>query len=187
MYPEIPKSENVQVRSISREELADIAWLAGIIDGEGHIRLGRNKARRGYHARICINNTDPRMIKRISEIWGRWNVKYYYHLAKQGGNRRERLSIETIGYRGVHRVLTYILPYLTAKQEQAACLLDFIDWRLAHGFHKGRTKDEELAIEAEKVRETLSAMCHQEFNLQRLQRTASRPLQWRDEGIVHSS
>lgn len=172
------KGENMMVETISREELADRAWLAGIIDGEGHMDLKKNKARRGYDLRVTINNTDPRMIQKISQIWERWSVKFYYqYLSRVNENRRDRMTVESIGYGSVQKILTNTLPYLTAKHEQAVCLLSFIAWRQGLGYtHVGPEKFVELHEKAEEVREEMKAFRHQEFNLQRLTRAASKAL-----------
>ena len=51
----------------------DIAWLAGIIDGEGNLHVGRKTAksngRRYLDVKVRVSSTDMRMIKRISEIY----------------------------------------------------------------------------------------------------------------------
>ena len=55
---------------------ADIAWLAGIIDGEGNIHMGKhlggNKGKRYLDIKVRVSNTDMRMIKKISEIYVGW-------------------------------------------------------------------------------------------------------------------
>lgn len=69
-HPEIPKRKKAQVRSISRE--VDLAWLAGIIDGEGNLqatvqlkRCGAGGTRRPYfEPKLRVTNTDVRMVKK---------------------------------------------------------------------------------------------------------------------------
>ncbi len=83
---ELPKSDNAQVRSISRE--VDLAWLAGIIDGEGNLDFsvqtkpsGENKVPNDYFCpKLRITNTDMRMIRKISEIYVRENLVFFYAL-----------------------------------------------------------------------------------------------------------
>src|SRR5262245_8817047 len=185
----LPQCKNASVgvdaayQAISREELGDRAWLAGIIDGEGTMSLTKNKARRGYFAKISIVNCDPRMIQRVSQIWSRRQVKYFYHVGRQP-ERRWRLVIAATGYGGVSKVLTHVLPYLTAKRDQAECLLSFIAWRQTIGFHQGPVRFETLHERAEQVRTAMKRLVHQEFDPQRLSRTASCPLQIQDEGRV---
>lgn len=109
----------------------EIGWLAGIVDGEGHLTVARihNKARRHPSYRPClhITNTDMRILKRVSEIVESvTGCTPYIVKAAKGGN----------GYKPVHRVqvdaqyelvalLPVLRPHLVAKAEQASIALEF--------------------------------------------------------------
>lgn len=158
------------VESISREEIADYAWLAGIIDGEGHLALAKGDQR--YYAQIRVSNTDPRLIQRISQVWERQNVKFSMQFLRRPG-KRDYLDIVTIGLGSARKVLESVLPYLTAKKDQAECLLSYLTWRSEQGYHGVTT---EIRTMGEKIRDELHQLRYQDFNLQRLQRTASKAL-----------
>lgn len=171
----IPKRDNSSVGSISREEVADMAWIAGIVDGEGTMHLALAMGSHGYtrpYIQVSVCNTNPYLIQRISQIWERQNVKFSIGLLKRSG-KREYLSITTTGLGSAEKVLDAILPYLTAKRLQAVCLLSYIAWRQAQGYHGYQP---EIIAMSEKVREELHALRYQDFNLQRLSRTASKAL-----------
>jgi hypothetical protein len=164
----IPTCDNSSVGSISREEVADMAWLAGILDGEGtmHLAFARNRS----YVQIAVTNTNPYLIQRVSQIWERQNVRFSIALLKRPP-RREYLSIVTTGLGSSQKVLESVLPYLTAKRPQAVCLLSYLTWRAAQGYH-GYTPD--FKTMSEKVREEMHRLRYQDFNLQRLSRTASK-------------
>lgn len=166
------------LESISREEIAEQAWLAGILDGEGTMHLAssissRNRERTRYYIQIAVTNTDPRIIQRISEIWAKLNVKFCIGLMKRARSR-EYLTITSTGLGSAQKVLTFALPYLTSKKAQAQELLSFVEWRHTLGYNQ--IDMDAYTTYGEKVRETLHNLRYQDFNLQRLQRTASKPL-----------
>jgi hypothetical protein len=163
------------METISREEVADMAWLAGILDGEGTMHLGLEIGSHGYlrpYAIVSVVNSNPYIIQRVSQIWERINVKFSYNLQKRKP-RRDYLTIKTTGLGSAQKVLVATLPYLSAKREQALCLLVYIEWRAKQGYH-GVTV--EITAMAEKVREELHRLRYQDFDLQRLSRAASKTL-----------
>lgn len=138
-----------------------------------HLALAQGS--HGYtrpYVQIAVTNTNPYLIQRVSQIWERQNVKFTIGLMKRKP-RREYLAITTTGLGSAKKVLEAVLPYLTAKKAQAECLLSYIAWRQAQGYH-GITK--ELVAMGEKVRAELHVLRYQDFNLQRLSRAASKAL-----------
>lgn len=159
------------METISREEVADIAWLAGVIDGEGTMHLAEASQHRQY-IQVSICNTHPALIQKITRIWERQNVKFTIGLLKRPP-RREYLQVTCMGLGSAKKVLESILPYLTAKHDQAVCLLSYIAWREAQGYNHIGAPLREMG---EKVRAELHALRYQDFDLQRLSRSASRAL-----------
>lgn len=153
-YPEVPKCENLQVRPISRE--VDIAWLAGIIDGEGNLHAlvqekqsGPNNRLRFLCPKVRITNTDIRMIKRVSEIYVREGLKFFYALNRVSRYKnkkdtwKDQLEITVGSQHGVAKLLRLVLPYLVNKREYASIFLGFIEW-VALQPKRGRMSREEF-------------------------------------------
>lgn len=104
----------------------DIAYLAGIVDGEGYIGIKKSKAYRcaerttpSYIARIQIRMVDEPAIRFLSETLGGWYYKEKPHLAKgrplycfQASDQKARAILETL------------LPYLRVKATQARTVLE---------------------------------------------------------------
>jgi hypothetical protein len=109
----------------------DIAWLAGIWDGEGYIgtywkKLNGTTAL-GLIVRASVKNTDVFMIKKISEILYQANIGFHYQLEKNSTS-----LFLTIGLRGkgtIKKLLMLLLPYLITKKYQALLMLELIDYR----------------------------------------------------------
>lgn len=121
---------------------ADLAWLAAIIDGEGNLqatvqakKCGSAGVRREYfEPKVRITNTDVRMIKRISEIYVKLDLVFFYAVnsVKRYKNRKDtwRNQLEiTVGSK-VHiiKLLKLVLPYLVNKQRYAELMRDTINW-----------------------------------------------------------
>lgn len=102
--------------------IAELAWAAGIIDGEGCIcvygRPGRiNK--KGTHALaliVKVVNTDPRMPHKMQEIFG-GNLSTA--VERRGNPRRRPVMQWMITGKLAGSLLVAIRPYLIVKGEQA--------------------------------------------------------------------
>jgi hypothetical protein len=134
LYSEIPKCENTQMETISRVELA---WLAGIIDGEGYIVLTWMNQKEVKKARmrteIGVSNTDMRMVARISEISHKANIKFYYTLKNPSkrNSKKYAITISILGFRSCKKFLELVLPYLVCKKDQAETMLEYITYRIS--------------------------------------------------------
>jgi len=136
----LPKSENAPVRSISRE--VDLAWLAGIIDGEGNLHYpvqskpsGENKVPNDYFCpKLRITNTDMRMIRKVSEIYKQENLTFFYAInsVKRYPNRKDtwknQMEITLGSQASIKKLLLMVLPYLVNKRRMAELLIETIEW-----------------------------------------------------------
>ena len=124
----IPQRENAQVRSISRE--VDIAWLAGIIDGEGSITcdLQMIETGRSYlDCKVRVYNTDVRMIQKIARIYSEMNVVFFYNLNKKVKEHyKNQMGICVTSQGSCRKVLEAVLPYLANKQDVAKLMIEVI-------------------------------------------------------------
>ena len=95
-----------------------LAYLAGILDGEGSISYYRRRGRRGRDLRVCISMTDPEAIDLFAKTFGGGIVHY---------------DIPKGGHKGVYRwaassgraeqVLNMLSPYLQVKRKLADIVL----------------------------------------------------------------
>ena len=90
----------------------DAAWLAGIIEGEGSIRIN-SMTTRNYGALIlAVTSTDCDMLDNIVAITGVGRIK---HKGTPKGNRRESW-VWTCASRQAASVLHGILPYCRVER-----------------------------------------------------------------------
>jgi hypothetical protein len=169
-----PKEEQTMTQTISKETLG---WLAGIIDGEGSIQLEKaSSGLHSYRATLSIGNNDVRMIQRVSEVFVQLGLTFCYTINLK---HNHAIYIRCTGFKSVERVLREIRPYLVSKTDQADVLLGFIEERKTLLNSTGKVMPEHLdryiGMQQRAV-ETLHTMHTRKWNLQRLQRSASRVL-----------
>lgn len=118
----------------------DIAYIAGIVDGEGYIGIKKTSAHKcqgrvnnGYHARIQIRMVDEPAIKFISETLGGW-----YYKEKPSVTKGRPLYCFQASDKSAESVLKTILPFLRVKKESAETVLNLR--RIQAGSRKHRTK-----------------------------------------------
>jgi len=128
------------VETISREQLA---WLAGIIDGEGSIEVGwtnqYNKDKsvipsKMMYCRIKIANNDVFMVREVSRIFKGIGVGFSFRTFKRKDRVHWTMSIKTQGKGNCKKVLKAIYPYLITKIQQADKMLEIIAYRESVGY-----------------------------------------------------
>lgn len=134
-----------------------LAFLAGLIEGEGcfsvyrRLRTDGGRARNGgdptlnYKAHIAISNSDKRMIEDVHQILDSFQVGHYIQWHGMGlkkgtinpVNGRLAKAVRAVGQiniTGMKRCQTFIplvLPYLRYKRDQAELMLQWIEYRLS--------------------------------------------------------
>jgi hypothetical protein len=102
----------------------DLAWAGGILDGEGYI--GAYAMGNFTRLKIAVNNTDPRMLLKLYNMFG--GRLYAYPKRKE----RQVYSWSTQDSHAT-KVIAQVLPYLVVKKEQAAIALRFSDTYVKNG------------------------------------------------------
>ena len=120
----------------------DLAWLGGILDGEGSFLLNkrdRHGKNPGYAPRISVSNTSHMMMEEIARIgteagFGTWITKV------QGPSsplsKRAIWQLHIAGTKRCLNALNVLLPYVRAKWDQASLLRDFCLHRLEQGHYQ---------------------------------------------------
>lgn len=128
---------------------AEIGWLAGIIDGEGHIGLSNQNTKkvRSVRADLQIVNTDEALIEKLVLVLRKMGVNP--HIRKRVHEKKTWSTnwIVTVGkFAQIKRVLDIVKPHLTGmKRDKADAVLDLIESRMKKT-RADRYDDRELAI-----------------------------------------
>lgn len=118
----------------------DIAYIAGLMDGEAYIGIKRGKPYKcqglvnpSYHARIQIRMVDEQAIKFVADTLGGT-----YYKEKAHSNSGRLLYCWTTSDKKAATILETVIPYLKVKQKQAQTVLGFRN--LQANSRKYRTK-----------------------------------------------
>jgi len=109
----------------------DLAWLAGIIDGEGCFSIysvTRKDAKTpSPSANLTITNSNCLLLNHCKELLDKLNIKYLYNDPKNGHQQGRRvMRIRVKNYSSLQRLITLLLPFLVGKTEQAIVMLEFV-------------------------------------------------------------
>ncbi len=123
-YSSIKQKSLKAVQVLSTASEIEIAYLAGIIDGEGTVTL-RCSTYNGYtrtSPQIEICNTDALMIA--------WLQRFFWQKLEHAKNGvgRPYMKVHLTGL-GIAPFIERILPHLTAKKLQAILVLEYIALR----------------------------------------------------------
>lgn len=157
---------------MSRE--TDLAWAAGIMDGEGTIGIspinckhsGRKvKVYRVYALRVAISNTDPRILARIKQILGG-----YFYPVKHYKSHYKPVYRWAAACKNAYTVLDLLLPYLVGKRDQAEIAIAFAKLRRQRGLANvppddaRRVGNDKLFLQQEASWQKLKDMKRQDFS-----------------------
>jgi hypothetical protein len=133
----------------------ELAYLAGIIDGEGSLTVGFRESRNNrlgyecspsYSARMSVEMTDRATIAHLQAVFGgRFTERH------RGDNRRVIYAWNATDAQA-RKALEIIAPYLRVKREQSRLLL-----ALPIAKSKQRKPQEDLD-EAERIRQEVSRL-----------------------------
>lgn len=105
-----------------------LAYLAGLIDGEGYIGIKKSKYRRrivkdcvsaNYHERIQIRMVNEEAIKLFKETLG----GNYYHEKRPYSKSQKQLFCYQASDLRASQILKKLLPYLRVKRRDAELVL----------------------------------------------------------------
>lgn len=136
---------------------ADLAWLAGIVDGEGCFSVKRPIVRKSYQPGkrtsyqlwLVICNTSEPMMRRVKAIYDALGVTGAKPRRVWKGKKATRWQhwLEVAQKHELLRVTQAILPHLTAKRDEARIVVWFLNRACAAKSYKPTSLDR-LAMES---------------------------------------
>lgn len=125
-----PLNENGMARQ-SRANEVDLAWLAGIIDGEGYI--GAQLTGPGpIKSDFAINNCSMVLLNDVQRIVQEVTAKKYsiHRCSDKKGRNFVFYSFRVSDQNGIWLVCRAVLPYLRTKKPQALAMVEFCESRM---------------------------------------------------------
>jgi len=110
----------------------ELGWLAGILDGEGHISMKTSKFKNEIHCgiEIGITNTSQELLKKVTDICSRLGVNMRWMSKKIPERYFPCWTIATTKISHCYKILNPILTMLTSKHDRANLLYSFCERRL---------------------------------------------------------
>ena len=136
----------------------ELAWLAGIVDGEGciygHYINRRNASGGNICVEVRIEATSSAMILKIADICKRADVFFTldaHRWAAKSTKAAQRINIRR--QRDVVKFLRLIREYLVVKGSEAEAAIEWYErWGDQRGLRKLRATDEEKIIFFDRLR-----------------------------------
>ena len=100
-----------------------LAWLGGIIDGEGSISIDKKYNRPN---RLEIGNTNQLLINKICSILSELEIPFRCYRRDRPNSTKPFITVDITGVRRIKEICRLTLPYLTAKRDKAKYVLNFI-------------------------------------------------------------
>jgi hypothetical protein len=162
------------------------AWLAAIVEGEGCLWLTferRTPKSRDYQATftvagVHVSNTNPYLIRAVSELWKRLNMRFHYTWSHQDG-KADALTIICNSVGSCAKLLREIRPYLRTKQVEADIMLEYAQYRdqlMKKRGPDGRYKDYIDRKYVEKLVKQHKYAKHLRYDMSRISRKAGEIL-----------
>lgn len=102
-----------------------LAYLAGIIDGEGCIHIGyyfnKSQNRSTYHTMIQVSNTEKTLIEWLTNNFG--GKAALYTKAQTPKNSRQIPYVWKLGGDNLTHICRLILPYMICKKDQIEIMI----------------------------------------------------------------
>jgi len=142
----------------------DVAWLAGVVDGEGHFNLHYMRSKNGFlfaSPKIIISNcSEPLTEKSRRTIFAVTRKKPRVYVQNSSVRNYPIFRIHISDQRSLRKLCEAMLPHLTAKRKSAEILISFYRLRKAKKHSGGSAYDirEVLLMEEMKLADPASYM-----------------------------
>ena len=122
----------------------ELAYIAGIIDGEGTISIAKQREGKGYQARVTVGMTFFDIPLWIHAVFGG-----SVYIRKFKTNKQKDACIVTLTGSSARRILTELYPYLILKKPQADVAFKF--WEISDRKGSYMNPEDKILQEAEYV------------------------------------
>lgn len=115
------------VQFTTNQTQEQLAYLAGIVDGEGCFYFGQVKQGQygngtQWHCKLAVTSTDKRLTDRLNDLFGGTKEQRYRYTSKKAFERpiyRWDATGLMLDY-----ICPKILPFLIIKREQCICMIE---------------------------------------------------------------
>lgn len=118
--------------TIGNQQVRDVAYIAGLMDGEGTFCLEKNSKLKTirYTPRVSMGITNQAVAEKFKWFIDNYGMSCYSGIRKYEEPFKPIYTFEIKRFLMVKRFIELVLPYLVGKKRQAEILLMFINSRL---------------------------------------------------------
>lgn len=112
----------------------ELAWLAGIIDGEGAIMIGCNSTHRSIYPNVLVASLSEVMIDECARIIAKMGIEFVVKKkirTYKNEYRRPYCLIRILTAIRIKTLLEYLKPYLIVKTKHCEIVLEFCNSRIS--------------------------------------------------------
>jgi hypothetical protein len=145
----------------------DLAWAAGIMDGEGCIAIKLDSKKPGWtrhELKVDVTNTNEPIIRKLQAMFGGG-----ISIPKSQGPNRRRVAHWQIYGRRAAGCLRAILPYMVAKKPEAVLAIEMADTLVAYADYNANSgqgaprPSDEVLVRRQEIREELQRLKRVEY------------------------
>lgn len=114
----------------------DLAYLAGIVDSDGCIRMGKVSRCNGYWFNLTVVNTDGRLMSWLQKTFGGT-----VNTGREADSNYKKVYYWTARFPEAITILQAIYPYLKVKCEQADTALILQSLKETYNVRRGSVAD----------------------------------------------
>lgn len=115
----------------NQQETVNIAWLSGAFDADGTVSI-RDTVNRTPSPYMDWSNSDDSFIQKCVEIIQSLGINPYISEQKLNKKWKKIYRVRIHKQEQVKKLLTLMLPYLTAKKARSQILLNYLDNKDRH-------------------------------------------------------
>lgn len=137
----------------------DLAYIAGLFDGEGSIFIARIKNKRSgaiwYRLNVSFSMTDREPVEMLHNIFSLRRKTLMYIKGRERGYKDVAMWLSTGNV--ALRFLQCMEPWLRVKKPQARLGIEFQEWRNASG-NPGKPRTKEVLEKCEEYRQRMKKL-----------------------------
>jgi len=141
----------------------ELAWLAGIVDGEGSITIRKGQVNKGQ-VQLSVGNTYKEAIDKIKEMTGFGYVRLLHRDLERPFYKKSKTHKPCYQWKVVSNqacsALRPLLPYLVIKKEQAILALKYQEILSEQGRGRPGGIDQSFFIRRDEIRDKISKLNH---------------------------
>ena len=132
--------DNPLTLTLSQQDMIDLSWLGGLLDGEGSFNLHwkRECGRTGkkIHLQVRMGNTNPEIVSEYIRLLKKFDIGFYQYTQQPKKHHKVAIVICVNRMKSVLNLCKLVYPYLRGKRAHCYFVINYIESRIKRAEHK---------------------------------------------------